>query len=206
MVKQLVIENEEPGSATPLPATGGGLMGWTSEWGMDNLVTDMGRVMYSFHRAAHVTTGLTSAQWRMISILLRHEGVEDGELEQELHSKLQDETSFMQKFKSEAHPGLSQRRIQEMLGVDAAGITRTAKQLEQDGWIRRESDPNDNRYTVIRLTEQGRKLGEEMPQRMIAMWQKASSGISRAQMEQMRATLHLLADNLGAIDDTACEE
>ncbi len=156
--------------------------------GGDNLISEMGRMMHTFHHAFHSLTGMSGAQWRMISLLAREEMM----TEQALQERIAQET---RKFVA----GVSQRKIQELLGVDAAGITRVAKQLEQDGLIRRETAPQDNRFTLIYLTDAGRQLYEEVQHKVLELWQQAFVGISHDEVLQLRAKLRRVVDNLSEL-------
>ena len=46
--------------------------------------------------------------------------------------------------------------LAEMLGVDAPTVTRKVQQLERDGMVVRQPDPDDRRASRIRLTSPGR--------------------------------------------------
>src|SRR5687767_11439348 len=55
---------------------------------------------------------------------------------------------------------LTQAALAQLLHVDAAAITRQVKQLEVEGLVTRWSAPEDNRFTVVALTVQGRTFVE----------------------------------------------
>lgn len=57
---------------------------------------------------------------------------------------------------------ISQTDLQRLLGLDRSSITRHVKALEEDGLIVRHSDPQDNRFTLVALTETGRALIEDI--------------------------------------------
>jgi DNA-binding MarR family transcriptional regulator len=165
--------------------------------GHENLMSEMGRIMYAFHRSFQSIMGISGAQWRMISLIANEQQL----TEQDIHAKLEEEVNKLARQK-----GISQRKIQELLGVDAAGITRVAKQLQQDGLIRREVDPQDNRFTLIYLTEEGRRLYDEIEYKVAGLWERAFSDVDRDDVTRMRATLHHIADNLSAIADEVEKE
>jgi len=50
---------------------------------------------------------------------------------------------------------LSQASLQQQLGLDSASITRQVQALEGEGLARRRSDPADNRFTLVSLTDRG---------------------------------------------------
>ncbi|MEK4513412.1 MarR family transcriptional regulator [Paenibacillus anaericanus] len=52
---------------------------------------------------------------------------------------------------------VNQSTLQKVVNIDSAAITRHLKQLEADGMVVRNKIPSDNRVTLVRLTEEGRK-------------------------------------------------
>lgn len=89
----------------------------------------------------------------------------------------------------------SQAAIQQKLGVDRSEVTRIVKQMEVEGLVTRRSDPSDNRFTLVQLTEPGCALQEEI----IAKIQKADAtllrGLSKEDMLCTVRTLTRIRDN-----------
>jgi DNA-binding MarR family transcriptional regulator len=52
--------------------------------------------------------------------------------------------------------------LAEILGVDCPTVTRKVQQLERDGMVVRQTDPDDRRASRIRLTPAGRKTIERV--------------------------------------------
>ncbi len=52
---------------------------------------------------------------------------------------------------------ISQTALQKEVNIDSAAITRHLKQLEATGMILRRKDPEDNRFTLVCLSDYGRK-------------------------------------------------
>lgn len=52
---------------------------------------------------------------------------------------------------------ISQTALQKEVNIDGAAITRHLKQLEATGMILRRKDPEDNRFTLVCLSDHGRK-------------------------------------------------
>lgn len=50
---------------------------------------------------------------------------------------------------------ISQKALQQEVNIDNAAITRHLKQLEANGMITRRKNPEDNRITLVSLTEEG---------------------------------------------------
>jgi DNA-binding MarR family transcriptional regulator len=51
--------------------------------------------------------------------------------------------------------GISQQQLGEILCMDANNMVLLLNELENDGLIRRERDPDDRRRHIVRLTEEG---------------------------------------------------
>ncbi|MDN4525723.1 MarR family winged helix-turn-helix transcriptional regulator [Fictibacillus fluitans] len=51
---------------------------------------------------------------------------------------------------------ISQTKLQKVVHIDNAAVTRHLKQLEASGMVNRRKNPEDNRVTLVTLTEQGR--------------------------------------------------
>lgn len=51
---------------------------------------------------------------------------------------------------------LSQSYLQKEVDIDGAAVTRHLKALEESGMIARRSNPEDNRVTLVSLTDEGR--------------------------------------------------
>lgn len=96
---------------------------------------------------------------------------------------------------------VSQAELQQRLGVDGAAITRTLKNLETEGLVTRRSDPRDNRFTLVALTERGRRLVEGVIARRAPFEALVTDGLSpdelavfRRCLERMRANVRDLAE------------
>jgi DNA-binding MarR family transcriptional regulator len=61
---------------------------------------------------------------------------------------------------------LSQQDLGDALLLEKSSITRLVQQLEQRGWVMRERDARDNRLRLLRLTELGARMTEQMHQHM----------------------------------------
>ncbi|CAM4490824.1 MarR family winged helix-turn-helix transcriptional regulator [Paenibacillus typhae] len=51
---------------------------------------------------------------------------------------------------------VTQSNLQKAIHIDSAAITRHLKQLEAEGMVTRRRNPEDQRVTFVRLTEEGR--------------------------------------------------
>ena len=94
---------------------------------------------------------------------------------------------------------LSQATLQQGLRVDGAAITRQVKQLEEEGLVLRRSDPDDNRFTLVALTDAGRQLAASMAGKRESFEALVTAGISEGDIILMRRCLQRIRDNVRAL-------
>lgn len=90
---------------------------------------------------------------------------------------------------------LSQSELHQRLQVDPAAITRQVKQLEEDGVITRWVSPEDNRITIVALTEAGRTQATALYGRRNAFEQAVMRGISTDELAVLEHCLKQMRDN-----------
>ncbi len=88
--------------------------------------------------------------------------------------------------------GLTQSDLTKILRVDASATTRMVKAMESEGWIRRETDPADNRRTLVYLTEAGRTKTIGMADLSHGFETDITAVLSSEQLEMLRSALKLL--------------
>ncbi|MGN1004520.1 MAG: MarR family winged helix-turn-helix transcriptional regulator [Oscillospiraceae bacterium] len=59
------------------------------------------------------------------------------------------------------NPGVTQKELVEALGVIPASLSEVLAKLERKGYVLREKDENDRRFTRVRLTEEGEQALEQ---------------------------------------------
>src|SRR5262245_19412818 len=59
-------------------------------------------------------------------------------------------------------PGLDQRRLAERMGIDTVSAHHHINFLESRGLVARDTDPNDRRSRVLKITPRGSKLRERL--------------------------------------------
>lgn len=94
---------------------------------------------------------------------------------------------------------LSQNELQQRLGVSGPMITRQVKRLEAEGYLTRRPDPRDNRFTLVALTDTGRRSLEEVHERGKAYVQRILNDVDDDQLIQMRLLLEHIQENIHAI-------
>ena len=59
------------------------------------------------------------------------------------------------------NPDVTQKELAEALGVIPASLSEVLAKLERKGYVQREKDENDRRFTRVRLTEEGERALEQ---------------------------------------------
>jgi DNA-binding MarR family transcriptional regulator len=101
---------------------------------------------------------------------------------------------------------LTQAVLAQILHVDAAAITRQVKQLEAEGLVTRWAVPEDNRFTMVALTEQGRALVETQRGKRDEFERIVTSGLSGEEINHIRHCLRHMRRNLDALAQGAEED
>ena len=96
---------------------------------------------------------------------------------------------------------LTQAALARMLHVDAAAITRQVKQLEAEALVTRWSAPEDNRYTVVALTGEGRAFVESQRAMRDDFEQIVTTGLSDEDIAHMRHCLLHMRRNMELLVD-----
>lgn len=91
---------------------------------------------------------------------------------------------------------LTQTTLAQLVNVDAAAITRQVKQLEAEGLVTRWSAPEDNRFTVVALTDAGRAFVAKRRSVRDGFERTVTAGLSDDDIEHMRRSLQHMRRNL----------
>jgi DNA-binding MarR family transcriptional regulator len=96
--------------------------------------------------------------------------------------------------------GLTMGELSQRLMVTGGNVTGITDQLEREGLVRRDDDPNDRRAYRVRLTPAGRKLFRRMAAIHEGWIVELLDGWSPAQKLQVHGLLSLLKRHLAEID------
>jgi DNA-binding MarR family transcriptional regulator len=91
---------------------------------------------------------------------------------------------------------ISQTELQKEVNIDHAAVTRHLKQLEEKGMVSRRKNPADNRFTFVRLTDEGRKkivAYQDEKQRFIS---KVLTGFTEKERSSLLEMLTRVQDNV----------
>ena len=90
----------------------------------------------------------------------------------------------------------TQKRLIELINVDAGPVTRQLTQLERDGLIRREDAQHDKRLTNVSLTPEGRALVRSIMKRRREFLEKMLDGVPPDEVDVFLKTLQKIDANL----------
>ena len=90
--------------------------------------------------------------------------------------------------------GRSQGEVSRYYEMDPSRVTRTAQAMENEGLIRRERDPEDNRVVRMYLTDSGRELLEKRPVLDAKMHERISAVLDEKELGELRRMLGALAE------------
>ncbi len=96
---------------------------------------------------------------------------------------------------------LSHAALQQQLSLDGATITRLVKQFEAEGVLSRRLDPQNNRYTLVSLTDSGHSIVAELRAAHSAFQTRLLDGITKEEQEVMVRTLERLRANIRDIQE-----
>ncbi|MBT0772590.1 MarR family transcriptional regulator [Kineosporia sp. J2-2] len=86
-------------------------------------------------------------------------------------------------------------------------LSHVVKRLEKQGWVRRATDPDDGRYTVATLTDDGyAKIVATAPGHVEAVRQLVLDPLTRAQTRQLREIGSRISRGLGVPAAGECPE
>jgi MarR family transcriptional regulator, organic hydroperoxide resistance regulator len=92
--------------------------------------------------------------------------------------------------------GRSQSELAECLRIKPATVTKMVMRLEKAGFIRRQTDANDQRVTLIFLTEAGKQVRAEVEGIFTQMNQELAAGFTPEEQTQVKDILTRLRNNL----------
>lgn len=90
--------------------------------------------------------------------------------------------------------GRSQAEISRYYEMDPSRVTRTAQAMEQEGLIRRERDPEDNRVVLMYLTGEGRHLLEKLPDLNEYLRERVRAVLDEEELRELQRMLGALAE------------
>jgi DNA-binding MarR family transcriptional regulator len=101
------------------------------------------------------------------------------------------------------HPGASQQTLVQASGRDKGQVARMVKELEAQGLLTREADPDDGRSQRLRLTAAGRAACERFRRHEAAIAQRMFGAMSARELQALIDQLTAMRARLKPSDDDA---
>ena len=100
---------------------------------------------------------------------------------------------------------LNQKELAERVHVTAATMSGLLKRMERSGFIRRTTDENDARVSLVELTEEGKAQCEIARGSFDQTCHKILDGLDQESQLQLKQLLDRIQDNLGGPGDCRTE-
>lgn len=92
--------------------------------------------------------------------------------------------------------GRTHNELADSLHVTPATVSRMIRRLEKNGFLKRQSDPSDERVSRVFLTERGRDVEKAVKAALADLDRGAFSGFSPKEREDLRIYLNRIKENL----------
>jgi DNA-binding MarR family transcriptional regulator len=89
--------------------------------------------------------------------------------------------------------------LRRILSLDGASVTRLIKEFEAEGMVSRRIDPEDNRYTLARLTPAGEQAAADLERTHQAYQVRLLDGVTPEEREIVLRALRRLSSNVERI-------
>lgn len=97
-------------------------------------------------------------------------------------------------------PGLSATEVAQRTAMDKVAVSRAVSSLLDDGRIQRDTDGDDRRKSVLRLSEAGRAVYDDVAPKALAYEQKLLDTLrpeERQALDRLLARMEQVTENLG---------
>ena len=92
------------------------------------------------------------------------------------------------------NPGANQKNIAEFADITTAAVNQTVRDMLTEGYVRKETDLNDKRYTRLYLTEKGEKTATGIRERLFHSDNVITAAISPEKEAEMIELLDKIYD------------
>lgn len=90
-----------------------------------------------------------------------------------------------------------QRQIAEMVAKDPASITRILDLLEKQKLVKRNTDKDDLRNSIVSITPSGKKMLKACSDKVVRFKKVAGKGLSQDDLNNLKTVLDKLFENSG---------
>jgi len=91
-------------------------------------------------------------------------------------------------------PGANQKNIAEFSNITTAAVNQTVKEMIKDGYVKKETDESDRRYTKLYLTDKGTDIALQLREKLHYSDEVITAVITPEKEEEMIALLDIIYD------------
>ncbi|MBE5767412.1 MAG: MarR family transcriptional regulator [Clostridiales bacterium] len=91
---------------------------------------------------------------------------------------------------------LGQNTLAEKAHITPATMSGTLKRMERDGVIKRRSDENDARVSLVSLTDKGKELAEKARELFLLMDEQMFANVPEEECERILGMMETVQENL----------
>jgi MarR family transcriptional regulator for hemolysin len=91
---------------------------------------------------------------------------------------------------------ISQVEVADRLSITPATAVRLVDRMERDGWVIRQSDPDDARVKLVAPTEKAKNIWDELSEEGRNLLDQAYTGVHPAELEMVKRVLARVRQNL----------
>jgi DNA-binding MarR family transcriptional regulator len=92
--------------------------------------------------------------------------------------------------------GVNQQEIADTMVKDKSSMTYLIDSLVKRGMVTRKEDQQDRRNKLIFLTEKGKRLEKKLNPWVVAIYEKATDGLTTAEVQQALGLIQKMNENL----------
>ncbi len=101
------------------------------------------------------------------------------------------------------NPGANQRNIAEFADVTTSAVNQTVKSMQEEGYLKKETDDCDKRHSKLFLTEKGELAAEKLRERLSASDEVITELVTPEKEEELIALMDKITDCIRR-DLTSC--
>src|ERR1700675_3654748 len=94
---------------------------------------------------------------------------------------------------------LNQLELSKRIGIASTTAVPALDSMEKRGLLKRTPDPKDRRKYYVRLTDEGKRLVDQLLPELIDMIASTLEGITREELRTLWNVLHKIEDNLNSM-------
>ena len=93
------------------------------------------------------------------------------------------------------NPGIMQQELAEKVFKDNASITRIIELLVRSNYLRRKSNPDDRRKTILNVTSEGKLIIQKVQDLVVTNREAALAGVATGDLEATNNVLNSIINN-----------